>query len=247
MNAKWTKAVKQAHIQDRKTKIKEKYGIRKMNVTKTAVSSKMTDERRLKRDALALTTETNVATPNISSPLFVTLLLVVTSWFVRFESSSARAAKRENQLAKYFVGVDAQIVNVGRFEAKMCRNQEEKSVLSWSEVEQRKNALKPFKMLHLIWLGESVAPPTFANFVWLFGLSAVANFFNVSVFCSKSDVLLTVTRILLTSFSDSCKCAVTLDGSFEIVFSKLSKFSLPVELPLFALNDELIDALPNEL
>lgn len=56
--------------------------------------------------------------------------------------------------------------------------------------------------------------------------------------------------MLLTSFSDSCILAIALGGSFEIVFRRLSKFSLPVvvvELPLFVLNDEQIDALPNEL
>lgn len=56
--------------------------------------------------------------------------------------------------------------------------------------------------------------------------------------------------MLLTSFNDSCMVAIVLPGSFEIVLSKLSKFSLPVvvvELPLLALNDEQMDALPNEL
>lgn len=54
--------------------------------------------------------------------------------------------------------------------------------------------------------------------------------------------------MLLTSFNDSCRLAIVLVlGSFEIVLRRLSRFSLPVELPLFALNDEQIDALPNEL
>lgn len=56
--------------------------------------------------------------------------------------------------------------------------------------------------------------------------------------------------MLLTSFNDSCIVAIVLPGSFEIVLSRLSRFSLPVvvvELPLLALNDEQIDALPNEL
>lgn len=57
-------------------------------------------------------------------------------------------------------------------------------------------------------------------------------------------------RMLLTSFNDSCMVAIVLPGSFEIVLRRLSRFSFPVvvvELPLFALNDEQIDALPNEL
>lgn len=57
--------------------------------------------------------------------------------------------------------------------------------------------------------------------------------------------------MLLTSFNDSCKLAIVLElGSFEMVFRRLSRFSLPVvvvELPLLALNDEQMDALPNEL
>lgn len=54
--------------------------------------------------------------------------------------------------------------------------------------------------------------------------------------------------MLLTSFSDSCRLAIVLVlGSLEMVLRRLSRFSLPVELPLFALNDEQIDALPNEL
>lgn len=57
-------------------------------------------------------------------------------------------------------------------------------------------------------------------------------------------------RMLLTSFNDSCILAIVLLGSLDIVFKRLSRFSLPVvavELPLFALNDEQIDALPKEL
>lgn len=56
--------------------------------------------------------------------------------------------------------------------------------------------------------------------------------------------------MLLTSFNDSCIWAIALLGSFEIVLRRLSRFSLPVvvvELPLLALNDEQMDALPNEL
>lgn len=54
--------------------------------------------------------------------------------------------------------------------------------------------------------------------------------------------------MLLTSFNDSCRLAIVLElGSLEMVLSRLSRFSLPVELPLLALNDEQIDALPNEL
>lgn len=56
--------------------------------------------------------------------------------------------------------------------------------------------------------------------------------------------------MLLTSFNDSCIFAIVLLGSFEIVLRRLSRFSLPVvvvELPLLALNDEQMEALPNEL
>lgn len=56
--------------------------------------------------------------------------------------------------------------------------------------------------------------------------------------------------MLLTSFNDSCMFAIVFAESLEIVFRRLSIFSLPVvvvELPLFALNDEQIDAFPNEL
>lgn len=57
--------------------------------------------------------------------------------------------------------------------------------------------------------------------------------------------------MLLTSFNDSCIFAIVLPGSFEMVLRRLSRFSFPVvvvvELPLLALNDEQIDALPNEL
>lgn len=57
-------------------------------------------------------------------------------------------------------------------------------------------------------------------------------------------------RMLLTSFNESCMFAMVFPGSFEIVLRRLSRFSLPVvvvELPLLALNDEQIEALPNEL
>lgn len=57
-------------------------------------------------------------------------------------------------------------------------------------------------------------------------------------------------RMLLTSFNDSCIFGIVLLGSLAIVLRRLSKFSLPVvavELPLLALNDEQIDALPKEL
>lgn len=51
--------------------------------------------------------------------------------------------------------------------------------------------------------------------------------------------------MLFASFNDSCTCELV--GSLKNVFKRLSKFSLPVELPLLALNDEQIDAFPNEL
>lgn len=54
--------------------------------------------------------------------------------------------------------------------------------------------------------------------------------------------------MLLTSFTDSCRLDIVLMFvSFEMVLRRLSRFSLPVELPLLALNEEQIDALPNEL
>lgn len=56
--------------------------------------------------------------------------------------------------------------------------------------------------------------------------------------------------MLLTSLIDSCIFDIVLLGSFEIVFNRLSRFSLPVvvvELPLLALNDEQIEAFPKEL
>lgn len=56
--------------------------------------------------------------------------------------------------------------------------------------------------------------------------------------------------MLLTSFNDSCILAIVWPGSLEMVLRRLSRFSLPVvvvELPLLALNDEHMEALPNEL
>lgn len=111
-----------------------------------------------------LTTDTNVAAPWFSSLLFAKGAGWTNSWFVILAPWLSSARRA----AEYMEFWEAN--SIGMLAGEI-----------------------PLWMLFLILSGGNAAPPTLANFDWLFGLSTAVNFFSVSVLLSKSEVLFIVT------------------------------------------------------